>query len=179
MKLSLRYLLMATLVMGCKSSFTPQPASQPMQTAIDHAWAKIAAMEPDQPALSGLSRTRPHFIRDDLGLVRARLFFAFNSTPYGKVHLPSAADKSRPYCHITVSVWRPNDLPGQPVASQREYRIGANRLEGFVTVFASDDGLASSIRRTFELEMARAADGERSEPDSPPGVGGPPRQASR
>jgi len=153
----------------------PQDLARPMEAAIDRAWAQVATMEPEHPALSGFSNSRPAFLRDETGLIRGRLFFSFNATRYGKDQMPSAADKSKPYCFLVVSVWRKNDLPGQPVASQQGYRIGKNNLEGFVTVFSNDDGLAKSIRETFELEMQNAADRKRSEPGAPPGAGEPRR----
>lgn len=130
--------------------------SGPMETALDRARAKVVEMEKINPALSGFSKTRPQFSQDEKGLVKAVLEFNFNTTPLGKDRIPMAVDKSKPFCYLIVSVWRPNNLPGQPVHTQREYRIGAVKLEGYVTVFCSDDHLAKELRLIFESEMEKA-----------------------
>jgi hypothetical protein len=147
-----------------------------MEAAINRAWGKVAEMEAANPALSGFSKTRPAFVRDEAGLVKAELNFAFNATPYGKDHTPSAADKSKPFCYLIVSVWRPwrrIDLSGQPaitnqpVATQREYSIGKEVVEGYVTLFSSDSMLAEKVRRTFESEMWKAEGKKTGDPTAP------------
>ena len=67
-----------------------------------------------------------------------------------------AVEKSKPFCYLTVSVWRPNNLPRQPVHTQREYRVGTEKLEGYVTVYCSDNHLAKELRVIFESEMEKA-----------------------
>lgn len=141
-----------------------------METSIDRAWAKVVEMEKTNPALSGFSKTRPQFSQDEKGLVKARLGFNFNATPWGKT-APTAADKSKPFCYLSVLVWRPNNLPGQPVYTQREYLIGTEKLEGFVIVYCSDDHLAKELRAIFESEMKKAESRTTSEAGAdPPGV---------
>ena len=146
-------LLAALFAQGCSSSSLRQ---HPMEAAINRAWMKAAAMEVDHPALSGFSKTRPEFVQDEKGLVKARLQFASNATPYGKGAVPSAADKSKPFCYLIVSIWRPNNLPSQPTARQREYKIGKMILEGYVTVFSSDPVLTQELYTIFESDMDKA-----------------------
>ncbi len=142
---------------------------RPMEAAINRGWTQVVAMEKDQPALSGFSQTRPTFKRDETGLVEARLLFTFNATPYGKSRRPTAKDRSKPYCYLIVSVWRPNNLPGQPNVNQRQYRIGTTTLEGYVTVFCSDAILAKELRTIFESQMAQAEGEKTSEQRAAPG----------
>ena len=126
-----------------------------METSIERAWAKVVEMEKNHPALAGFSKTRPQFSQDEKGLVKATLEFNLNATPRGK-GTPTAADKSKPFCYLEVLVWRPNNLPGQPVYTQREYLVGTEKLEGFVIAFCSDDHLAKELRVIFESEMKKA-----------------------
>ena len=149
-------LLALLIVQACLSSSLDKPLPGPMETSIDRAWAKVVEMEKTNPALSGFSKTRPQFSQDEKGLVKATLEFNFNATPWGKSSVPAAADKSKPFCYLIVSVWRPNNLPGQPVYTQREYLIGTEKLEGFVIVSCSDDHLAKELRLIFESEMKKA-----------------------
>lgn len=136
-----------------------------METSIDRAWAKVVEMEKINPALPGFSKTRPQFSQDEKGLVKATLEFNFNATPWGKT-TPTAADKSKPFCYLDVLVRRPNNLPGQPVYTQREYLVGTQKLEGFVIVFCSDDHLAKELRVIVESEMKKAESKTTSEQDA-------------
>jgi hypothetical protein len=140
-----------------------------MEAAIQHAWEKVVALETNQLALAGFSKTRPTFHREGGKLVKAELLFALNSTPDRKDRNPSAADQSKPFCNLVVSVWHPNGLPGQPVATQRKYRIGSEMLEGYVKVLCSDDYIARTIQGIFESEMKKA-EGRKTagEPATPP-----------
>jgi|WetSurMetagenome_2_1015567.scaffolds.fasta_scaffold173395_2 hypothetical protein len=155
MRYAILTFLAVLLIPGYSSSSTPKSPANPMEDAINRAWAQVAAMEKDFPAISGFSQNRPTFKHDKAGLVEAQLQFSFNATPYTK-SLPSAEDKSKPYCYLMVSVWRPNNLPGQPTFTQRKYRIGATTLEGDVNVFCSDSSLAEKLRTIFESRMAEA-----------------------
>jgi hypothetical protein len=149
-------LLALVVAQACLSASPGKPLAGPMETAIDRARAKVVEMERINPALSGFSKTRPQFSQDEKGLVKAVLEFNFNATPMGKDSTPMAVEKSKPFCCLTVSVWRPNNLPGQPVHTQREYRVGTEKLEGYVTVCCSDDHLAKELRVIFESEMEKA-----------------------
>jgi hypothetical protein len=153
--------------LACVFARSEEPSGGPMQLAISQAWAKVAAMETNEPALSGFSKTKPKFSQDKKGLVKAEVNFAFNATPYGKAQIPTAVDKAKPYCYLIVSVWRPTNLPGQPVAPQRKYHVGTEDFEGYVTVFCSDARLAGEIRTIFESAMRTAEGKPTSEPSSP------------
>ena len=156
MKSTLLALLALFIAQTYLSASPEKPLAGAMQTAIERARAKVVEMERIHPALSGFTKTRPQFSQDEKGLVKAVIEFNFNATPMGKDRTPMAVDKSKPFCYLIVSVWRPNNLPGQPVHTQQEYRIGAEKLEGYVTVYCSDDHLAKELRAIFESEMERA-----------------------
>jgi len=160
-------LLAILMAQGCVTSQPAADQARPVEDALNRAWARVAAMEADQPALAGFSGTRPDFTPDEAGLVKAQLAFAGNATPGGK-GAPAAVDKAKPYCYLVVSIWRPNNLPGQPVVTQRKYKIGTVELEGFVTVFCSDERLAQELRVIFEAELQKAEGHKKSEPSTPP-----------
>lgn len=160
-------LLVTVILLTCVPARSEEHGGGPMQLAVSQAWAKVASMETNQPALSGFSKTKPQFTQDEKGLVKAEVNFAFNATLYDKGQTPTAADKSKPYCYLIVSVWRPNSLPGQPVVTQRKYRVGTEDFEGYVTVFCSDPRLAAQIRTTFESAMQEAAARQTTEPSAP------------
>jgi len=167
MKYMASTLLVIATMLACVSARSEERSGGRMQLAISQAWAKVAAMETKQPALSGFSKTKPQFSQDEKGLVKAEVSFAFNATPYGKAQIPTAADKAKPYCYLIVSVWRPNNLPGQPVATQRKYHVGTEELEGYVTIFCSDPRLAGNVRTIFESAMQEAEGKQTSEPSAP------------
>ena len=73
MKSTTLMLMTILAVQNYVSASAAEQAAGPMEVAIQRAWAKVAGLETNQPALSGFSKTRPTFNRDGSGLVKAEL----------------------------------------------------------------------------------------------------------
>ena len=152
----------------------PLPAAKPaadsaamVAGALQRIHEKVAALQAKYPVLEGVAKAEPRLPADPGSSGGAAWEFSNNATPWAKNADPKAADPSKPFCCIILSVWpvNPSGPPGQPVMNQKRYEIGGKTWLGYVRAWTDVAGLADEVNAIATDELALVA-GTKKEPST-------------